>query len=433
MKHQIYKTYDDFISLTNLSGKIYHSSEKELKASLKRTRAFLKYLKNPDKKLKFVHITGTSGKGSVASMIHKILHTSGQNVATYVSPHTSTYLERFHYNDQLVDADTLNRSMLEVINAYERFLKKGSPLSFFELSTCLSIYTFARIGAKWCVLEAGCGGRWDATNVIDTPELAIITNINKDHTEILGDSLAQIAKEKAGIMKKKGVVLCGETRPSLKKIFTEEAIKCNAALFFVPPPQKVDFDKDKGSAQQHNAAIALNAAKELNIDKELAHRALSQYKALPCRFETIQTEPTVILDGAHSPAKIKATVERIKHFDKRVHVIFGCKASKNIKEMIDQLIPISSSITTTRFTEIFAKAANPNDLLERIPRKRRGGSFLFPDDALEYALKRAKPSDIILVTGSLYLTGELRKKWIPEDTIINHGNSFPKYTVKFAR
>lgn len=433
MSDTFHTTYDEFLSLTNLSGGWARSSEKELKASLKRVKSFLHLLRDPQKKLTFVHVTGTSGKGSVCAMIQQILVANGEEAGAYLSPHTTSFLERFILGDGLMKSEDLEIAMKEVMRAYAVYLETSSPLTYFELCACLAMYAFARLNKKWCVLEVGCGGRYDATNVIPTPAVAIITNINKDHAEILGDSLALIAYEKAGIMKKKGTVLCGETRPSLKKIFTQEAIKENSALFFVPPSDESLVDSALGPAQHHNASIALRAAKELGIDETIAKTALKNYRPLPCRFETIQSAPQVILDGAHSPAKMIATAERAKQLGKKVHVIFGCKANKDVAEMLKILLPIATSVTTTRFTHTFGVAANPNALQKLIPQKRRAGSFLFPAEALQNAFRRAKTGDLILVTGSLHLAGEIRQIWIPEAHILKNASSFMKNTVNFTR
>lgn len=427
------QTYDQFLSLTNLSDGWKRGSEKELKASLKRVKTFLHLLRDPQKKLSFVHVTGTSGKGSVCAMVQQILLANGEHAGAYLSPHTTSFLERFILGDGLMKSEDLEIAMKEVMRAYTVYLETSSPLTYFELCACLAMHAFARLNIKWCVLEVGCGGRYDATNVIPTPAVAIITNINKDHAEILGDSLALIAYEKAGIMKKKGTVLCGETRPSLKKIFTQEAIKQNSALFFLPPSDEVLIDSVLGPAQHHNASIALRAAKELGISESIAKSALQNYRPLPCRFETIQSAPQVILDGAHSVAKMTATAERAKQLGKKIHIIFGCKANKDVAEMLKILIPIATSITTTRFTHTFGIAANPTNLQKMIPQKRRGGSFLFPQDALQNAFRRAKTGDVILITGSLHLAGEIREKWIPESSILQNASSFMKKTVNFTR
>ncbi|MFH1712289.1 MAG: Mur ligase family protein [Patescibacteria group bacterium] len=418
------KAYEQLLSLTNLQLKQYTDSKQELHRSMKRTRAFLNALGAPDKNLKIIHVTGTSGKGSVVNMLHEILLANGRSVATYTSPHTTSFLERFRLNDKLIDPNKLAGYIAKVLKTYEKFLQDNSDLSFFELSTCIALYAFEKSSAQWCVLEVGCGGRFDATNVIGTPEIAIITNIDKDHTEILGSSLSQIAYEKAGIIKKDGTVLCGEMRSSLKKIFTDEAIKKSAALFFVPPPLKNIVDNNRGAHQQHNAALARRAALELEIDEKTIDLALKNVRNLPCRFETMQQNPLVILDGAHSPAKIKALVPMITSLGRPVRLLFGCTATKDVKEMLDIISPIAKSITTARFSTTFRKAFNPAILLKMVPKRKQAGYFLQAQDAFNHVKQLIEKDEIIIVTGSLFLTGELRENWVSEEDILNNRSSF---------
>lgn len=416
--------YQKLVSLTNLEHKLYTDSLSELKLSKKRMEDFLIQLGSPHKKIEFIHVAGTSGKGSVTNMIHHILDVDGQRVGSYTSPHTTTYLERFKLGRELMSPDILAKYIEAVIEEYQKFLKKGGPMSFFELSTCIAIYAMKKEGVDWCILETGCGGRWDATNVIPCPVVSVITNINKDHTDILGDSLAEIADKKAGIMKKGSIVLCGEMRPSLKKVFTEEAIKEQSALFFVPPPGEAIVDKKLGKSQQHNAALAERAALELGVSKSTIKRAFKTIRNLPCRFETIQTNPTIILDGAHSPAKIDSTVDMIKSLEVPVHIIFGCALNKDSEEMVKTLSKVATSITTTRFHHVFRKAANPATLLSYVPAKKKNKYFLDHLDALAHVKKTSKKGDAIVVTGSLFLAGEMREYWISESKILKQRSSF---------
>ena len=424
MQHAFLRAYEEMLSLNNLQLKQFSDSKAELIRSMKRLDAFLTQIDNPEKHLDFIHIAGTSGKGSVANMIHQILVEDGQKVGTYLSPHTTSFLERFRFGKGLMDPSILAKQIHFILKEYQKFLATGEILSFFELSTCLAIYSMKKAGVDWCILEAGCGGRWDATNIIPRPVVAIITNINKDHTDILGDSLALIAKEKAGIIKKGSTVLCGETRPSLKKIFTKEAIAEQAALFFVPPPNNKKVDETLGSHQQHNAVLAERAAKEIGVSETVIERALKKVQSLPCRFETMQKRPLIILDGAHSPAKIASTVERIKRLEKPVRLIFGCAANKEAEDMVKQLSPAVISITTTRFNLEFRKAANPAMLLGYVPKSKRAGYFINQKEALKHVKTIRQNDEVIVVTGSLFLSGEMRANWIPESEIIKNRSSF---------
>lgn len=418
--------YRRLVSLGNLVVKPYSSSEAELKRSLTRTRDFLKTLGSPEKKLKFVHITGTSGKGSVSYYMHQILLADGKKVGSYTSPHTTTYLERFHVNDSLISPKNLTRYMRDLIKAYESYhAKTGSTLSFFELSTCLALYTFQEEKVEWCVLEVGCGGRYDATNIIPPPEVAIITNIDKDHAEILGSSLSQIAFEKAGIIKRGSIVICGEGRTNLRKIFMKEANDNSAALFFVGAPSKRLLSLDAGEHQQHNAALAMRAALEISIPEPTVREALEKEKLLPCRFELVEKRPTIFLDGAHSIAKIKALAGNIREQFSEAHILFGCAANKDAKLMLNELLPVAKTISLTRFTTEFRKAANLHELASYIPKNKLGSIHLDPYEAMEALKKRTDKKDVIVVTGSFFLTGELRALWYSEEKIVEQQTSWP--------
>ena len=424
MSSGVVQAFDRLISLGNLQVGSYTDSKEDLVRSLDRVRRFLLEIGSPQKKLSFVHIAGTSGKGSVANYLHEILHADGRKVGTYTSPHTTTYLERFRTEEKLIDPALLTSCINELFTAYEKHLAKyPDSLSYFELSTCLAFYAFAKAGMEWCVLETGCGGRWDATNVIQAPTVAVITNIDKDHTEILGNSLSLIAFEKAGIIKRGSTVFCGETRPTLKKIFMNEAVEKATALFFVPPPSAKKVPDALGRHQQHNAALAEAAAKELGIKEEVIAKALEHTQPLPCRFETIQQEPLIILDGAHNVAKMKTTITLMQRLGEKAHIIFGCTATKDAEAMIDLLLPVAKTITTTRFTTTSRKASNPAILLSKIPKAKRANFFLDPLEAIRYVQSIAQDRPI-LATGSLYLAGELRTLWIPESQILKNRSSF---------
>lgn len=424
MSSDFAQAFGRFISLGNLQLQPSMSVKEEREKTLDRVRRFLFELGTPQKKLSFIHIAGTSGKGSVANYLHEILHADGRTVATYVSPHTTSYLERFRVGEKLIDPEFLLTCLRETTTAYEKLLAKNpEPLSYFELSTCLALYAFAKSGVQWCVIEATCGGRWDATNVIPAPAVAVITNIDKDHTDILGNSLAEIAAHKAGIIKRGSTVFCGETRPALKKIFMNEAVEKATALFFVPPSSAQKVPDTLGRHQQHNAALAEAAAKELGISEATIAKAFAQTKPLPCRFETIQQKPLIILDGAHNVAKMRSTIALMQTLGEKAHVIFGCTASKDAETMIHLLLPVAKTITTTRFTTTARKASNPAVLLSKIPKAKRANFFLDPFEAMRYVQSIAQDRPIV-ATGSLYVSGELRSLWISEKDILKNRSSF---------
>lgn len=394
-------------SLRHLETPWDHHSPQSLRASLERTRQLLRRIGSPEKQMRYIHVTGTSGKGSVTALIHDMLLAHGQRVASSISPHTTTYLERFRIGDTLAAPATLAKTIHQVLDAYQTHLRSGrSPLTSFELTTCIALRMFADARVTWCVLEVGMGGRWDATNVIPSPAVAVVTNIDLDHTHVLGRNRESIAREKAGIIKRGSHVVIGEQRRNLRAIFAKATDKVGASIEYV---------KQEGDDHRlHNALVATRAALAVGVPLAAVETALAAHHPLPCRLETVQRKPHVILDGAHNLAKINATVARTQG---NVHVIFGCKTSKNAKAMLLALLPLAKSVRTTRSFH----ASHPHDpfaLEKLVPRKLRAGAFLFPHDALEDALAKAKAQDVILVTGSLALAGELRTRWVKEDDIL---------------
>lgn len=405
------------LSLMNIEQVWKHTSTATLEASLDRVRQLLKRLGSPEQALKYVHVTGTSGKGSVTHVMHEILRKSGEKVASYSSPHTTTYLERFRIDDKLADPNALAAALETVIAAHEDHVRAGlSPLTLFELNACSAFVLFQRAGVDWCVLEVGMGGRYDATNVIPAPALAIITNIDLDHTDFLGPTKLHIAKEKAGIIKPGCLVVTGETEAGPLKIISAQAKKCHAPLLVIP--------NDTGDHLEHNADICRAAGLLLGVSPLVIELAIENTPPLPGRLEIIQEHPRVIIDGAHNAAKMTATIKQVKNLKRgKVHVIFGCKSSKNARAMADQIAQVAATVRTTRFTDGYGKPTNPVDLLKYFPKKLQTQAFLFPLDALADALKVAKKSDTILVTGSLYLAGEIRAHWRPESIILKERKS----------
>lgn len=405
------------LSLMNIEQTWKHTSKATLENSLKRVRQVLHRLGNPEQAMKFVHVTGTSGKGSVTHVMHEILRRSGEKVASYSSPHTTCYLERFRIDDKLAHPDALAAAIETIIDAHEQHVLAGhEPLTMFELNACTAFLLFQREGVDWCVLEVGMGGRYDATNVIPAPVLAIITNIDLDHTDFLGPTKNHIAKEKAGIIKPGCLVVTGETDPGPLKIISAAAKKCAAPMLIIP--------NDTGDHLEHNADICRAAGLLLGMSPLTIELAIENTPPLPCRLEIIQENPRVIVDGAHNPAKMRATVAHVKKLRKgKVHVIFGCKGTKDAASMAQNISEIATTVRTTRFTEGHGMPINPLHLLQLFPKRLQKRAFLFPHDALNDALKQAKKSDTILITGSLYLAGELRTHWRSEKQILQDRQS----------
>jgi dihydrofolate synthase / folylpolyglutamate synthase len=417
MFERYFTAYDRLRSLGNLERSWSYISPDKPNITLVRVRQLLKRLGNPEAAMRYVHVTGTSGKGSVTHLMHEILRRSGEKVASLSSPHTTTYLERFRIDDKLAKPEALAHATEDVLAAHEDHLRAGhEPLSFLDLSACIAFLLFQRSGVDWCVLEVGMGGKYDATNVISAPAVAIITNIDLDHTRYLGTTKSLIAKEKAGIIKRGSLVVTGATDAGPLKAISAAAKKAGAPMLIIPD--------ETGDHLEHNADICRAAGLLLGMSPLVIEVAIENTPPLPCRLEIIQEHPRVIIDGAHNAAKMRATVQHVKRLQKgKVHVIFGCKWLKDTKTMAREVATIATSVHTTRFTGLTGKPENPVELLKRFPKEMRHGAFLFPSDAFAAALKRAKKSDTILITGSLYLAGELRTHWRTEKQILKERKS----------
>lgn len=405
--------YQRLLSLQNLELPWKHSDQASLEASFVRLRQMLARLGNPHAGMRYIHVAGTSGKGSVTQLIHDMLRADSRTVASYTSPHTTTFLERFRVNDTLIAPEDLVDAIDDVLAAYQAHIDAGlQPLSFFELSMCIAFVAFANAEVAWCVLEVGLGGRWDSTNVIPHKDVAVVTNIDLDHTEVLGTTREEIASEKAGIIVPGCEVVTGESRAAVRRVITDAARAVYAPVTLVRMPND--------DHNLHNALVAAAAAQVVGVPMDAIEFALEEHHRLPGRFETVQQEPRVIIDGAHNPAKMLTTIRQMK---KNATVIFGCKDAKDAKTMLRELAKIAKVIHTTRYSVGRGAPMNPATLLAMVPKAKRGEAFLFAHDAVAYTLAHAKPTDTVLVTGSLYLAGEVRTRWVAEEDILRNRSS----------
>lgn len=404
-------------SLQNLEKPWKHSSPETLRDSFVRLRQLLSRLDNPEKHIRFIHVTGTSGKGSVTNLIHEMLRADGRRVASYMSPHTTTLLERYAVGDKLLDPKLFVQAVNIVLAAHESHVRDGKQgLTYFELTTCIAFVAFSLAKVEWCVLEVGLGGRWDSTNVIPKKDVAVITNIGLDHTDILGDTREAIANEKTGIITGKCTVVSGEGTPNIRAIIRNAATSKKSPAIFVEAPND--------DHQLHNALIATAAARAIGVSMPVIEKALTKHRGLACRFETVQNSPAVIIDGAHNVTKMHGTCMLSSRIAKgKVHVVFGCKEGKDAKAMLAELADIADVIHTTRYQNGRGNPAHPAALLTLIPKNKRGDMFLFADDALRHVLRSTKKGDTVLVTGSLYLAGEVRTRWVSEEKILRTRSS----------
>ncbi len=388
---------------------------------LKRMRYFLEFLGNPDKKIKFIHIAGTSGKGTVTNTVHEILNVAGKKVGSFTSPSVTTSIEKIKVKDKYIAPD----EFAVIVDYLKPFIDKaylegpyGRP-SYFEIFLAIAMVYFHGQKCEWVVLEVGLGGRYDTTNVIEKPVVTAITNIDYDHTELLGKTLKKIAYDKAGIIKQGSVAFTTEQHSSLLKIFSEISKEKHVELNVLP---------QQNNYREYNKELATAITRYIGIDDKFITQGIKAAR-LVCRFEIIQDEPKVVLDGAHNRSKIKTTIDNLKRLSfRKLYLIIGIADNKDHVSILEQIIPEADHIFFTRFQNKDRKCAHPKELLAKSKQYFKKGTesetYLDSGSALSKALKIAKPNDLILVAGSFFLAGELRKRWYSEDKVLKKRKSF---------
>jgi dihydrofolate synthase / folylpolyglutamate synthase len=366
--------------------------------SLGNMKILLKLLGNPENHLKFIHVAGTNGKGSVCAMIQSILMEAGYVVGMYTSPHLKRFNERIRINDNLItDKD--------IVDYYQEIKKKVTNQTFFEVTTAMAFLYFNEKKVDFAVIEAGLGGRLDSTNVI-MPLISIITNVGKDHTEYLGTNITRIAKEKAGIIKNKVPVVTAARGISLdviKKIADKEKSK----IYVVRQAnKKINLKNLRGKFQVLNSNTALKAisvlhdAYNLKISEDKIKIGLSNTN-WPGRFQFL--EKNVIIDCAHNPSGIAALVDALKEIQYgKLIIVAGFSKDKDIKSISKILKNQYHQIILTK-SENF-KAADPQKIKKYFNKATIKPNLI---DAMKYAKGLSKSNDLILVTGSIYLVGKL--------------------------
>jgi dihydrofolate synthase/folylpolyglutamate synthase len=413
-------------------------SRKEL--GLRRIENLLKKIRNPEKKFKSIHVGGTSGKGSTAFYVSRLLQYSGYKVGLHVSPHLLYIGERMQINGKSIPVKRLVALVNEIKPVVDEIKSKQPHLtpSYFEILVALSFLYFAKEKVDIAVVEVGLGGRLDATNVLQ-PEVSVITNIGLDHTDILGNTLEQIAREKAGIIKIRVPVVTGASGSALKVI--EEVakskdsllIKLNTRSFkFTPNIDMVidtsiyidiyRYSRNKAVLECMFMAVLAVLEAKMKISEGVLKRAFSV--GFGGRFEEI--EKNIILDGAHNVQKIKALINylrmsKVKGQKFKMVLVVAFKKGKDWKKIVDLLIknlPIrkvfaTEFLSTTdmgRYASVDAEEIS-RYLVKDKELKTKIRAMKNSQKALFSALNDKKENDLVLVTGSLYLVGEAQTLW----------------------
>lgn len=402
------------------------------KPGLERTRKLLSLMGNPHKKLKFVHVAGTNGKGSTCSCIASILKEAGFKVGLYTSPYINVFNERMQIDGEMI-SDSQLCSLCEYIKPLSDSMTEDMPTEF-ELITCLAMEYFYRNGCDIVVLEVGMGGELDSTNVIDSPEACAICAIDLDHTTFLGDTVEKVAKAKAGIIKKgtrvalydcEGCVYdvfdkkCRETGAELKKAGFEKITN------LVLGQNNISFDYGKykniklslaGTYQPKNAAVAITVIELLrqagySIKDESIYEGLKKVSWLG-RFEILGEGPVFILDGAHNPHGMRGTVNSLvtRFPDRKIHFVVGAMADKDVTSMMEMLTELADTFyAVTPDNTRALKAEKLAELLQEMGAR----AFFFDsvEEGVKAAIKAAGKDGIIACLGSLYFSGEIRKAY----------------------
>ena len=402
------------------------------KPGLERTHELLKSLGNPEKKLKFVHVAGTNGKGSTSAMIESILRVAGYKTGLYISPYITCFNERMQVGGEYISDDMLVKLTQEIRPFADAM--KDSPTEF-EIVTALAMKFFCDENCDIVVLEVGMGGRLDSTNVIEVPELAVITAIGYDHVEYLGPTLSDIAREKGGIIKNGSDVLVYGGEPDVEKMLEAIALERNANL------RKTEFSRITltdytllgtnysfepydsmllpllGTYQPKNAAVAISAVEILrekgyNISDDDIKSGIASVK-WPGRFEALGENPVFILDGAHNPQGAMATAQSLSEHFKGQKIIYlkGVMADKDVHEMVTHLAPMAELFIAVK--PDYYRAMSVDELAERL--KQYDVPVLIGDSikdgvalAIERATNRVGEQGIICAVGSLYFSAEVR-------------------------
>ncbi len=436
MFKQYQKDIEFIEGLGNIPRKNYMLGIKDRSIFIDRTRKFLTLVGSPEKKLKFIHIAGTSGKGTTTKILQALMTDAGYKVGAYISPFATTTIEKVSVGDKLMKPQILHKILEEKIKpAWDKYTLnyKDDPISYFETWLAIALLYFQEQGCDWVVLEAGLGGTHDATNVIPEAKVAAITNIGLDHTEILGDTKEKIAKDKSGIIKRNSIFISTEHNKKLRQIF-KTTCKKKQAWFIETENLAEDYqlsDYFNTPRQTENLNLALNILDILKIKPKNTQKVITNFK-LNCRQEIIQSpqsgipntgkSPLVILDGSHNRDKLDNLINFVNQRKyKKLHLVLGFAHNKNYRLPLKKLLAISDRVYLTRFIIPERKTADLRKLYQtskNIAPKIPIHIYNDPYQALDLALKSAKKDDLILITGSFFLSGELRKRWVSEEYIL---------------
>ena len=379
------------------------------KPGLENTECLLAYLGNPHRGLRCIHVAGTNGKGSTASMLASVLMEAGYRTALYTSPHLTDFRERIRIDGRMIPEDFI----VDFVNGNFDFFSANS-FSFFELTTALAFHWFRSQAVDIAVVETGLGGRLDATNVV-TPLLSVITNIALDHVAILGGTRPQIAGEKAGIIKRGVPVLIGECDDEVEPVFRGKALEMSAPLYLAD--HTVDYKSYHcplgGDYQRFNIATVLSACEILKDELRLTDRAVRdgirrvvENTHLHGRWQVLSQRPLVVCDTGHNVNGITEIVRQLTHTPKeKLHMVFGMVNDKDVDGVL-ALLPADAAYYFAQAS--VNRAMDSDELARRADRFSLKGQA-YPDcvSAFRAALSAAEADDMVFVGGSTFVVADV--------------------------
>ena len=398
---------------------------------LESMRELLRRLGDPQNELKFIHISGTNGKGSVLAYLSTILTGAGYRTGRYISPTLFSYRERIQVDGEYIEKESLARHVTAIAAAAEEMQKAGLPSpTAFEMETALAFLYFKEKRCDIVTLEVGCGGLLDATNVITTTLMEVIASISMDHTDLLGDTLAKIAAQKAGIIKPDTMVVSAQQKSEAAQVIEDTCKEQHCTLQMVDESKisNVHYGAEgqtfsykewenvaislAGSYQIKNAALALEGVEALRklgyalSDQQVREGLL--HTAWRGRFTTLRRDPTVIIDGAHNPAAALELKESLERYfpGKTLYFVMGMFKDKDYAQVIDLTAPLARHIITVE-TPGNPRAMPARELAEAVGKVNP--SVEWADSVahgVEKALAMAGKEDAVIVFGSLSFLGE---------------------------
>lgn len=402
--------YQDIVSWMFQQLPMYQNKGKSaFKKDLSNTLKLSKHLGEPQEGFKSIHVAGTNGKGSSSHMLASVLQEAGYKVGLYTSPHLKDFRERIRINGKVVS----KQFVIGFIKRNKTFLQANN-LSFFEMTVGMAFEYFTKQKVDVAVIEVGLGGRLDSTNII-TPELSIITNIGFDHTQFLGDTLSQIAGEKAGIIKQNIPVVIGETHNETETVFKSKANETHSNIYFADQIIEDVFDSDlKGGYQIHNIKTVIQSIKVLEnrgfriSEEQLKTGLLNVVRntGLQGRWQVVGSQPKIICDTAHNKEGLTYVIQQLQSESyNKIHIVFGVVNDKDL----DSIMPLFPKNATYYFCKPDVQRGLEAEILQTAFAKYQliGETYNNVVEALNSAKSEANSDDLIYVGGSTFVVAEI--------------------------